>query len=158
MNNDVDFEGETRLRRQRAHSLPGEMWLTIASPSGLAQVPLRSSVDVIVGRSRECDVSVEDPDVSRRHASIVADEGLFVTDLGSRNGTYVGRQRLPAHQRTAISPSDVVELGSTTIIVRAGDGHSHRSCTNPFFDESLEGTCHRSARAGDTFPSKPSTG
>jgi DNA-binding NtrC family response regulator len=45
---------------------------------------------VLVGRSAECDLALEDPFVSDRHFAIGTEEGVPVLrDLGSRNGTYV---------------------------------------------------------------------
>lgn len=44
-----------------------------------------------VGRGAECDVVIEDPSVSRRHALLeLVGGGVRVSDLGSRNGTWVG--------------------------------------------------------------------
>ncbi len=44
----------------------------------------------LVGRSPECEVFIDDPSISRRHASlIVAANGVRVRDLGSRNHTYL---------------------------------------------------------------------
>ena len=50
----------------------------------------------LVGRSRECDVVLEDPDVSRRHARILlaADGSWLVEDLGSTNGVAVNGGRI----------------------------------------------------------------
>jgi len=45
----------------------------------------------LVGSCAECAVRISHPTVSRRHAMIaVSDQGVSVTDLGSRNGTRVG--------------------------------------------------------------------
>jgi pSer/pThr/pTyr-binding forkhead associated (FHA) protein len=47
-----------------------------------------------IGRA-ECEVELNDPDVSRRHALIrVVDGGLAVEDLGSTNGTFVNERRV----------------------------------------------------------------
>lgn len=50
----------------------------------------------LVGRSRDCDVVLEDPDVSRRHARILlaADGSWLVEDLGSTNGVAVNGGRI----------------------------------------------------------------
>jgi hypothetical protein len=65
----------------------------------------------LVGRSRECDVVLEDPDVSRRHARIVmgADGRWLVEDLGSTNGVAVNGGRISgAHP---IASGDRVTFG-----------------------------------------------
>ena len=65
----------------------------------------------VLGRSRECDVVLQDANVSRRHAEIrPSDGGWTVEDLGSTNGVRVnGRE---ARGATPISAGDRLELGT----------------------------------------------
>ena len=52
--------------------------------------PLEGAGPWTVGRSQENDITVNDPNVSRRHARISrADDGFVVEDLGSTNGTLL---------------------------------------------------------------------
>ena len=45
---------------------------------------------VVLGRARDADFRVNDPNVSRRHAMLFWESGrIFVKDLGSTNGTLV---------------------------------------------------------------------
>jgi DNA-binding NtrC family response regulator len=54
-----------------------------------------SHVALIVGRDEACDLVLNDKKVSAVHLELAASErGVRVRDLGSRNGTYVGRTRL----------------------------------------------------------------
>jgi phosphoserine phosphatase RsbU/P len=49
----------------------------------------------VIGRSAECEISLDTPAVSRRHAAIVQDAGsYFVEDLNSRNGTFLNSDRV----------------------------------------------------------------
>jgi hypothetical protein len=82
-------------------------------------VPL-SSDRIVVGRSRECDVRVEDGNVSRRHAELHrdGDGGWSVVDLGSTNGTEVNGRRIA--KRTALDDGDRVGVGGTELVF----GHS----------------------------------
>jgi FhaA, N-terminal domain/FHA domain len=68
---------------------------------------------VVVGRSREADVVIQDPNVSRRHAELRREEGGWqVVDLGSTNGIKVnGRRVTNAHLR----PGDQVTIGVTDL-------------------------------------------
>lgn len=68
-----------------------------------------------IGRSRDCDISVNDANASRQHAE-VRHIGLdyFLVDLGSTNGTYVNQQRVRRH---AIADGDRIVIGTTEMIV-----------------------------------------
>jgi predicted component of type VI protein secretion system len=69
----------------------------------------------IVGRSRECDVVLEDTGVSRRHAQLRPQGGEWVvTDLGSTNGVRVNGREIEGPCR--LRPGDRLELGSTEVV------------------------------------------
>ncbi len=62
------------------------------------------SKEAVVGR-RGDDIALDDPESSRRHARLrVVENGLEVTDLGSRNGTFVNGQRIA-------TPTIIIEGG-----------------------------------------------
>ena len=69
---------------------------------------------IIVGRSRRCDVVLEDPTVSRRHLELrPAGEGQWLAlDVGSLNGTWRHNRRVG---RTVVVPGDELWLGSCPI-------------------------------------------
>jgi hypothetical protein len=68
-----------------------------------------------IGRSRECDVVIEDAGISRRHAEIrPGPAGWTVADLGSTNGVLVNGQQVDVAR--ALQPGDRVELGSTEFV------------------------------------------
>jgi hypothetical protein len=70
---------------------------------------------VIVGRARDVDFRVDDPNVSRRHAAIYwADGRVVVEDLGSTNGTMVNGYPVT---NTVLRPNDVVVIGDCRITV-----------------------------------------
>jgi len=69
----------------------------------------------VVGRSRECDIVVDDVNVSRKHAEIErAAEGWAVRDLDSTNGVIVNGQRIVAPH--ALRPGDRMEIGTSEIV------------------------------------------
>ena len=71
--------------------------------------PLRLG-ETLIGRSPYCSIVINDGLVSRQHAAIrVTREGMQVEDLGSRNGTFVNRQRVSGTQ--VLSPGDRIEIG-----------------------------------------------
>jgi FhaA, N-terminal domain/FHA domain len=67
----------------------------------------------VLGRSRDADVQVEDPNVSRRHAEIVQEGSTYwVVDLGSTNGTEVDGRRI---QRARLDDGSRFTIGETTV-------------------------------------------
>ena len=56
---------------------------------------VKISLPTVIGRGHECKLKLPQPLVSRRHCELFAQDGrLFVRDLGSMNGTYVGSERI----------------------------------------------------------------
>jgi hypothetical protein len=67
-----------------------------------------------VGRSRQCDVVIDDPNVSRRHAEIRPRGGSWVlSDLGSTNGSSLNGRRIDSPE--VIRPGDEIELGTSVL-------------------------------------------
>jgi len=72
-----------------------------------------------IGRSRDCDIVLDDTGVSRRHAEIrPGPDGWTVADLGSTNGLRVNGQDVRGAQ--PLRAGDRVELGSTEIVFETG--------------------------------------
>lgn len=74
----------------------------------------------LIGRSSECQLSLDDPLVSRKHAKLlVTDEGVFLEDLGSRNGVLLdavrieGRRKVKHLQKITIGSQDMVVVDSS---------------------------------------------
>jgi hypothetical protein len=69
---------------------------------------------VSLGRSRECDVVLQDPNVSRKHAEVRPRGGSWVVaDLGSTNGSRLNGQTIEGSE--VVKPGDEIELGSTRL-------------------------------------------
>jgi hypothetical protein len=67
----------------------------------------------VLGRSRDADVQIEDPNISRRHAEIVQEGSVYwLVDLGSTNGTEVDGRRV---QRARLDDGSRFTLGETTL-------------------------------------------
>ena len=68
---------------------------------------------VVIGRSREADIVLQDPNISRRHAELRrADEGWQIVDLGSTNGIKVNGRRV---DNQALRPGDQITIGVTDL-------------------------------------------
>ena len=65
----------------------------------------------VVGKAPDCDVVLNDPSISSRHAEFIAGRtGFRVNDLGSTNGTYVNDKKISNHD---LVDNDSVRLGRT---------------------------------------------
>lgn len=72
---------------------------------------------VVLGRSSEADIMVDDTGVSRRHLEIRAGGGTIrAVDLGSTNGSYVNGQRIRSEVR--LEDGAVITMGRTRITFR----------------------------------------
>ncbi len=68
---------------------------------------------VVIGRSRECDVALDDANISRRHAELrQEDGGWVVADLGSTNGIKLNGQRV---EQARLEPGDELRVGVTDL-------------------------------------------
>ncbi|NSW53885.1 MAG: FHA domain-containing protein [Anaerolineae bacterium] len=66
----------------------------------------------IIGRSSHADISLEDASLSREHCSIeIAPEAVFLTDLGSANGTFVNNTALAPFQPLALASGQMFRIG-----------------------------------------------
>jgi len=85
--------------------------LTMLSGASAGAIFSLSEDENIIGRARECGVRVDDPGISRKHATIVreAPRVFWISDLGSRNGTFVNGVRVETKHRLA--ESDRVTIG-----------------------------------------------
>jgi hypothetical protein len=70
----------------------------------------------VIGRSREADVVIEDPNVSRRHAEVRPSGGSWIVrDLGSTNGVKVNGRRVDPSRPQSLKPGDTIELGTARV-------------------------------------------
>jgi two-component system, NtrC family, response regulator AtoC len=70
-----------------------------------------------LGRAPDATIRVEDASVSRLHARLHVGAVIRVEDLGSANGTRVGGVRLRANDPTPIPAGQVVEIGSSWMMI-----------------------------------------
>jgi predicted component of type VI protein secretion system len=79
--------------------------------------------EFVVGRSTECQLSVDDPLVSRRHAVLkVRRDGVTVQDLGSRNGVVVNGTKITGERE--LEAGDKVTIGSQEMTLHvAAEAH-----------------------------------
>ncbi|MFF1543075.1 FhaA domain-containing protein [Streptomyces sp. NPDC058291] len=78
-----------------------------------------SRATLVLGRSTEADVRIDDPGVSRRHCEIRTGSPSTIQDLGSTNGIVVDGQHTT---RATLRDGSRIVVGSTTIIYRQAEG------------------------------------
>ncbi len=94
-------------------------------------IPLPSTGEYIVGRVSEGQSILPDVDlepytayqsgVSRLHARIrIEDHAMWITDLGSANGTRINNEKLAPHQVYPLSNKDIVRFGRLSVQALVG--------------------------------------
>jgi pSer/pThr/pTyr-binding forkhead associated (FHA) protein len=72
----------------------------------------------VIGRDPSSGIVLDDPEASRRHASVsAAGESITVEDLGSTNGTYLDQQRVQGP--LLINPGQPIRIGQTALELRS---------------------------------------
>jgi chromosome segregation ATPase/pSer/pThr/pTyr-binding forkhead associated (FHA) protein len=78
------------------------------------------SEPVMVGRSSECAIRSDDARVSRHHARFYFEQGaLWVEDLGSANGVYLGPNKV---QRAIVPAAEIIVVGSLVLRLLPSNG------------------------------------
>jgi two-component system, NtrC family, sensor kinase len=99
-------------------------------------VKIAAGESITLGRALACDVVVPHGLVSGSHALVEADDdGLVITDLGSKNGTWIDRQRITQPGR--VCPGDRFALGA--VKVKVGEDRFARTAVK-FADEAVDVT------------------
>ena len=71
----------------------------------------------VLGRDPDAEIFLNSPGVSRRHALIRISAGrAAIEDLGSKNGTFVGDQRVDGSR--SLGDGDIIGVGSVKLTVR----------------------------------------
>jgi pSer/pThr/pTyr-binding forkhead associated (FHA) protein len=107
--------------------------LTLKAPAGdlLGQeFPITGPAHYVLGRSRSCTLRLPgDATVSRQHCLIeVEEEGIWIQDLGSLNGTLVNGEKIGQRERGGNSDATMVQPGRHGL----RDGDEVRICNNAF--------------------------
>ncbi len=69
----------------------------------------------VIGRSKSCDINIDDPRVSRNHGTLSRDnKGVWTyRDLGSTNGAYINGDKVVPDEPVEIEPGDNIDIGVT---------------------------------------------
>lgn len=101
-----------RERSQRLH-----FRLVHVLPDGSEETRPADAAPIAIGRSRDCDIRIDEVRVSRRHCVVYYRAGaLYLQDQGSSNGTFVNDMRVT---QARLNHGDVIGVGSGRIRVEA---------------------------------------
>ena len=104
--------GRFNVTSQLKQGAGGSSMASIVLPSG-QRISLNQGT-VTVGRLPECTISINDSNISRKHAEMRQTGGEYVVaDLGSTNGTLVNGIRITGQQR--LNEGDIISFGSTHV-------------------------------------------
>lgn len=93
------------------------------------EFPLVADKQIIVGRSSDLDMVLVEDMVSRKHARIaMAEDQIWIEDLGSTNGTFVNGEKI---KRARLKEGDRVLIGTSILKVIAGDGMRENDAPQP---------------------------
>ena len=119
------FGAQTRAPRSVDGASPGPAYGLIW---GNREVALEPGENVI-GRVAGAVVWIDHASVSRRHARVlVGDHGVMLEDLGSKNGTVLGKSRITSP--TPLSDGDVIEVGPARLVFRVFQQTGTTASTN----------------------------
>ncbi|MFT3694725.1 MAG: sigma 54-interacting transcriptional regulator [Kofleriaceae bacterium] len=100
----------------------GDRVLLVIDGASLQVVPLPGAGTITIGRSQQCDITVDSGSVSRHHANFVLGPDVEIEDVGSSNGTYVDGARLPANTRVRLGIGIPFLVGGVTLMVQTRAG------------------------------------
>lgn len=87
-----------------------------------------------IGRARGSDIAVDDPAVSRNHCVLLRrKEGWFITDTGSKTGTYVNGKRVV--RRTRVNIDDEISIGNKAYSFKRGEEFDEELQSSWFFSK-----------------------
>jgi len=83
--------------------------LVVRSGGGRAGETFQLEGQTTIGRSPDCGIFLDDVTVSRKHGVLTnRDDGFFIEDQGSLNGTFVNRKRV---ESALLEDGDEVQIG-----------------------------------------------
>jgi DNA-binding NtrC family response regulator len=132
---------------------PGVPRLAVIRGGVVATHALPAAGEVVIGRDAGCDVRVDDPSLSRRHARLRIAERITIEDLGSSNGTFVAGQRLEPGAPRPIAVDEIVTIGGVGVVVQqhAPLAPQRTLWGHGYFELRLAEECTRAQRVGMTF-------
>ena len=131
----------------------GVLHLIVMGANIFSMHPLPESGIVSIGRDEDDDVRIDDANASRHHARLHVGAVLEIEDLGSKNGTRLRGNLLPAGQRATVLPGEAISIGWATLMIqrRRPSVRVRRLPTHAYFEGRLEEECDKASSSGRVF-------
>lgn len=114
-----------RYKSQSRQRLRGVVFLQVREGNQMVeQRRLLPNTQVVLGRNPDCDVVINSPLVSRRHAILhFQEKQVFITDLESRGGVFIDGRQVTPDTETPIHPGQSIRLGASyfTLILSSSE-------------------------------------
>lgn len=111
--------------------------------------------ELILGRSGDADISIDNKNISRKHVKFKQDvDGVWIEDLNSKNGVFVNGHKIIAP--VMLNDSDEIELGD--IKLQFSDSNAamlKRLSILPAFQEPAQVTPEQPAEEAPKTPATP---
>ncbi|HEV8247317.1 MAG TPA: sigma 54-interacting transcriptional regulator [Polyangiaceae bacterium] len=109
--------------------------------------------EFLIGRSEECEIHIDDPSVSRRHARLEVGPVLRIVDLGSANGTRVGEAMLSPNEGCEVGIGTVVGIASSSMLIQSVSSQPRLRPlrSHSYFEARLEDEFARSEHISSNF-------
>ena len=109
-------DAAARLRKKT----PLEPFFVLMTGSERGKKFILVSASTLIGRSPQCNIRIEDPKVSVRHAEVIKqDDNFMLKDLDSSNGTWINGKRLKGAD--SINNGDRIYMGSQELLFSVPD-------------------------------------
>ena len=114
---DINFKETIQMKSVRPTQQPDVMVVIefISGPNAQTNLTFKLET-IILGRGTQADVTIEDEEVSRKHAAIevTGSRTAYVKDLSSANGTYLNGDKISTSK---LFDGDIIRIGSTELKV-----------------------------------------
>jgi two-component system cell cycle response regulator len=92
-----------------------KLYLIVIAGNAVGEMYQIRKESVEIGRESDCDITIRDVGISRRHARISrsGSADIYIEDLGSTNGTYINGEQIA---KKLLNDGDRIQLGRTTIL------------------------------------------
>jgi pSer/pThr/pTyr-binding forkhead associated (FHA) protein/tetratricopeptide (TPR) repeat protein len=122
----IVFEGNADATQVASNEGPsGSPFIRIVEPGGVEKlIPLDGMRKWLAGRDALCEILLNDKKASRRQFEFsTSQQGFFVRDLGSANGTLLNGMPLAPDELKPLRSGDAIQVGQVTVHFELRDPH-----------------------------------